>query len=66
MTHKSLFKEAAQRIVQRGQVPEAPNSLQSHEDTLVSMVASGQTRQMNDLRGAANRDHSTARSPNQR
>ena len=66
MTHKSLFKEAAQRIVQLGQVPEAPNSLQSHGDTLASMVASGQTRQMSDLRGAANRDHSTARSPNQR
>ena len=66
MTHKSLFKEAAQRIVQRGQVPEAPNSLQSQGDMLASMVASGQTRQMNDLRAATNRDHSTARSPNQR
>ena len=66
MTHKSLFKEAAQRIVQRGQVPEAPSSLQSHGDTLASMVASGQTRQMNDLRAAANRDHSPARSNSQR
>ena len=66
MTHKSLFKEAAQRIVQRSQVPEAPNSLQSQGDTLASMVASGQTRQMNDLRAAANRDHSPARSNSQR
>ncbi len=66
MTHKSLFKEAAQRIVQRGQVPEAPNSLQSHVDTLVSMVASGQTRQMNDLRGGVSRDHSPVHSNSQR
>ena len=66
MTHKSLFKEAAQRIVQRGQVPEAPSSLQSHGDTLVSMVASGQTRQLTGLLRAANRDPGPVRSTSQR
>ncbi|MEI7785839.1 MAG: hypothetical protein WCK08_15725 [Betaproteobacteria bacterium] len=66
MTHKSLFKEVAQRIVQRGQLPDVPAKLQSQGDSMVSLLDSGQTRQMGDRSRAAERSHSQASSPAQR
>lgn len=48
MTHKSLFKEAAQQLVQRGQMSESPVGLQTQADVPAQAVRSqGGLQQMN-------------------